>query len=188
MRSESYSVAKILQSPVLLYQLISSLACNPEPIMAEMGFKFADVQGIANLGRRPWSKSAPAWRKTKHGLCLEGICKSPSCVACNKKVIHTHGFTGKSGFVLEEDSPTIKCPMCAKNMDPTTCAFNNCDWKVEGKKWLGYAKGVQRVNEPYQKADDAYFVFDDNVQVNWLSLKIIVLPNGQGCTEPRRLG
>ena len=131
-------------------------------------------------------RKAFPWRRAIHGLCLEGFCRNDNCKACNRKVIHKNGFTGESGFTLEDDSPDVRCPMCAKHVDPTTCAFNNCDWKVEGKKWLGFAERPKRVNEPFKKADDAYYVFDDDVQVNWLTLKITVLPNGQGCTDPLR--
>lgn len=151
--------------------------------MAEMGYKFADVDDIDKLKRREWSSSAPQWRKTEHGLCLEGICKNSCCRAFGSKVIWNCGFTGQSGFVLEEDAPGVKCPICRKFVAPTTCAFNNCDWKVEGKKWISFAEPPTRVNQKFKRADNAYFIFDDNIQVNWLTLKITTVPNGQGCTK-----
>lgn len=61
--------------------------------------------------------------------------------------------------------------------------LNNCDWKVEGKKWLSFEKPPVDVNKEFKRADDAYFVFDDKLQIHWLTLKITIVPNGQGCTR-----
>lgn len=148
------------------------------------GFKFADVSDIKNLGRREWSSSAPEWRQAKPGLCLEGICDTSHCKAYGKMVIMNHGFTKEEGFVLEEESWKLKCPICGLYVEPTTCAFNNCDWKVEGKKFSSLREPPKLVQqERFTRADDAYFVFDDNIKATWLTLKMIAVPNGQGGTS-----
>lgn len=148
-----------------------------------MGFKFVDVSDAKNAGRHEWSLSAPDWRKAQHGLCFEGICTTMSCVAYDEKVIWNAGFTGPSGFVVEEYAPSVCCPICDEQVELTTCAFNNCDWRVEGKKWESFKKPPIPFNGKFNRADDAYFVFDENIRVNWLTLTIVAVPNGQGCTE-----
>lgn len=148
-----------------------------------MGMPFADVANRRKLGRHEWSKTAPEWRKAKPGLCLEGVYTNKDCKADGKKIIYSHGFTGESGFCFENaDGRHVMCPICGQWVNPTTCGFNNCDWKVTGKRWLGMKKGEKEVDGEFQRADNAYYLFDDD-PVQWNALTLIAVRNGEGCKK-----
>ena len=56
------------------------------------GFEIVDVSNGSNLKRQNWVTTAPAWRQTRHGLCLEGVCNNTTCVANGQRVIMPIGY------------------------------------------------------------------------------------------------
>ena len=93
---------------------------------------FCDLED-ADLKEIQWGTpgSAPAWLVASRGLCVEGTCQEKSCVAFGQNVIMGQGF---GDFDLVLDAYKCKCPMCDSNVDPMTCAFNNCNFTWSGTK------------------------------------------------------
>lgn len=144
-----------------------------------MGIDFTDLTKMREgaMKVREWGKNAPTWRRVKNGLCIEGQCRTRSCNAYQKTVICNWGI-GKE-FDLGTHSKYVECPICQQHVNPTTCAFNNCDWTFRGKKWTSYEEGEQRVSEGPFTAGDAYHLFDDKVQTRWCKLKIQTAREGE---------
>ena len=145
-----------------------------------MGIPFVDFTKYPeekNMKVIEWASSAPEWRHTRPGLSVEGNCSTLSCKALGKSTICNWGLGKK--FDLGYDSPKVCCPICNCHVDPTTCAFNNCDWKYSGKTWRSYKEGVKPASGGPYSAGDAYHVFDENVTVNWIDLVIETAPRGQ---------
>ena len=120
-------------------------------------------------------RSIPPWKNVEKGLCFKGTCQNGKCIAHNKTVIYSHGYTDESGFVLENDGHKIKCPECNTCFDPKVWEFKNCRCKVEGKKFLGFAEGSRSVNEPYGNVDNAGKFKPVG---SWLNLKLTAVPLG----------
>ena len=122
---------------------------------------FCDLED-ADLKEIQWGADedeSVAWLVASRGLCVEGTCQEKSCVAFGKNVIMGQGF---GDFDLVLDSYKCKCPMCDSNVDPMTCAFNNCTFT-----WSG-TKAAMKRGEPPIKASmgenktvgDAYFRYE----------------------------
>jgi ubiquitin len=94
---------------------------------------FVDMSNEAGLQRRKFSKSAPKWRKAADGLNLEGLCTNSNCEAHEQMVIMRIGM-GVFDVLLDSNAKTTRCPLCAKFVQPLTCAFSNCEWKWTGLK------------------------------------------------------
>ena len=135
------------------------------------GFKFADLTSNPAVKVVP---KAPAWRQAEPGLCFEGKCTTSSCAAFNKVIIYNCGFTGVSGFVVEDEATDVRCPICHLQVDPTTCAFNNCEWKFSGRTLQWFEE--LRIGEGPYRVGNAYHVFDDDIRAHWLTLKITTTP------------
>ncbi len=153
-----------------------------------MGIKWVDLTRSRDgaMKRREWSSTAPKWRETQHGLCLEGKCTTQSCDAYGSSIICNWGI-GKE-FNLGAHSPNVRCPICNRHVIPATCAFNNCDWKYRGKQWRSYAEGERKVEEGPFQAGNAYYVFDENVTTHWNKLKIETARMGEWCKGGGRAG
>ena len=81
-------------------------------------------------------------------------------------------------FDLVRDADEIKCPICSKEFDPTTCTFCECEYKLEGKKKVnGETSKVstdwKRVEKDYEYYDPAS---DKSGIVKWLMLIIEIRP------------
>ena len=63
--------------------------------------------------------------------------------------------------------------MCRQQVQATTCAFNNCEWKYTGRilEWKTPPRSVGAQDKWYF-ADNGYWVFDENIIANWLELII----------------
>ena len=84
----------------------------------------ADRKGPEKLD---WGDDAPNWRRASPGLCIEGRCANRRCKAYDHTVIMDQGYTK---FDLINDLCMCKCPMCDEGVEPVTCGFNNCEWKM----------------------------------------------------------
>ena len=136
------------------------------------GVPFADVTDQAGPEKFDWSNSAPDWRRANQGLCIEGKCRNRRCEAYGHMVIMNKGFTE---FDLINDGHTCQCPMCEKPVIPVTCGFNNCEWKVIGRKVEKLGQPPKMFRTKWKSAGDAYERFspDKNGKVHFLDLKIL---------------
>ena len=90
---------------------------------------FVDVSDEGVAVTKAWSREAPNWRIAEHGLCLEGVCKNPKCKAFRSPVLCNERF-GAIDMIGHECS----CPICRCIVKPKSCGFNNCAYKICGKK------------------------------------------------------
>lgn len=129
--------------------------------------------------------NAPEWRHVSEGLNLFGTCPNENCVAYNEEVIFmaTYEKTNclqvrkESSFNLNEEIENIKCPMCKKLIDLTTCGFYNCKYQFDGRKKehgdvKNYKSEIQKTEGEYCEYFDVY----KNGKVTWLELKIYIYP------------
>ena len=96
-----------------------------------LGVPFADVTDEAGPVMHEWSREAPPWREAAPGMCLEGECTNQDCEAHMKMVIVEQGYCE---FDYLNDAHMCKCPMCEQPIVPSTCGFNNCQWKFITRK------------------------------------------------------
>ena len=145
-----------------------------------MGTKFADVSNNKGLKRREWSKTAPPWRITKGGLCLEGLCTNNQCKAYNQSVVMPIGYK-TFDMLIDSNETTTKCPICQTYVEPKTCAFSNCWWRYEGIKQneMGQGKPPIKCSNDWQRADNAYHYFDEDKSgiVVWKQLIVEAVRN-----------
>ena len=135
-----------------------------------IGLKFVDVSDDQALQRIGWSRTAPSWRRARHGLCLEGLCKNNQCAAFNRTVIMPVGY--KKFDMLDDSVETItKCPACKKHVTPVTCGFNNCWWRYNGSQNVENSP-ARPCSSDWRQADDAYYRFDEQhgENVSWKKL------------------
>ena len=142
---------------------------------------FADLSG-GKTERLKWSTSAPKWRYTDKGLCIEGSCFNANCQAYNKMVIIQMGI---GSFDLVMDEHQCKCPLCKEYVKPITAAFNNCQYR-----WTGIKSGEKPGDPPitckeenFITVRDEYLRFDEsdkkkggNGMSKWLRLVIHTIP------------
>jgi hypothetical protein len=135
------------------------------------GVEFADVSNANGLKKVEWVNSTSAWRRTVHGLCLEGTCTNTSCEANGKRVIMPIGYR-KFDLISDANESTTKCPICSKYVEPETCGFNNCWWKWSGIKQVKKGEAPVRCSGDWKYADDAFHYFDDDETgtVTWRQL------------------
>ncbi|CAF2093859.1 unnamed protein product [Rotaria magnacalcarata] len=145
-----------------------------------LGARFADVSNAASVQRLEWSKTAPHWRRTRCGLCLEGICINEQCKAFNQQVIMPVGYR-KFDILLDLDDVTTVCPICKSFVQPITCGFNNCWWRFQGiKKAENDARAApKKCSSEWKQADNAYHCFEQSVSgtVTWNQLIIEATKN-----------
>ena len=154
------------------------LSINSRSGFAFTGTKFANVSNKEGLKRMTWATSAPRWRTTIHGLCLEGLCANKQCEAYQKQVIIPIGFRIFDILVDPSEMPTV-CPICKNYVDPQTCSFNNCWWKYEGIKQDEIGKPAKKCSSNWQYADNAYHYFDQEISgtVVWKRLIVEAVQN-----------
>lgn len=132
---------------------------------------FADISDSSKMETTAWSTSAPDWRVTQNGLCIEGYCQNPTCKAKGRMVICNQRM---GTFDLVLDAHNVKCPKCHKHVVPETCAFNNCEWRYTGIKVgaLGVPEPVKSLE--WALAGDEYQRFKSNGEdkVDWSRLLI----------------
>lgn len=125
-----------------------------------------------------FSKDAPKWRIVENGLNIFGICKYKKCEAFKKEVIYTTNLTENGlNFNLSEEIANIKCPICKKIIITKTCGFWDCEYQFQGKKIEdGEIKSFE--TKPKETCEGKFEYFDpfENGEVQWLELKIYVLP------------
>ncbi|CAF3889705.1 unnamed protein product [Adineta steineri] len=137
-----------------------------------IGLKFVDVSDNQALKRTAWSKTAPRWRRTRHGLSLEGLCKNKKCEAYNSTVIMPVGY--KKVDMLDESLDEItKCPLCKGYVTAVTCGFNNCWWRYDGVQSCKDGPS-KRCSSDWREADDAYHRFNEyqDETVTWKKLTL----------------
>ncbi|CAF3105601.1 unnamed protein product [Rotaria socialis] len=136
----------------------------------KFGKTFIDLTKGNSPKRMEWSSSAPNWRIARPGICLEGKCSNPYCLAHEQLVIINIGI--REFDLLTESYKISKCPECSKYVEPATCAFNNCMWRWKGLKQSKIDAAPTEVSEDWKLADNAYHRFDETVNggVMWLQL------------------
>lgn len=138
-----------------------------------MGVKFVEISNSNGLKRKNWSKTAPSWRRTRYGLCLEGLCTNKQCEAHNRRVIMPIGYMAFN-ITTDASETTTKCPSCKQYVEPITCGFNNCWWRYNGIKQNEKGKSPIKCSGNWQQTDDAYHYFDEGASgiVVWKQLII----------------
>jgi hypothetical protein len=140
--------------------------------MGNLGVPFVDVSNGVGLKRIQFSDTAPSWRFVSPGICLEGKCTNTLCVAHQQEVIINIGFKTLN-ILTGINANTSKCPVCLRYVEPSTCAFNRCQWRWWGTKRP--ESGSPPVEIPpcdWKQADHAYYYFDEKTSgtVVWLEL------------------
>ncbi|CAG8616156.1 8646_t:CDS:2, partial [Ambispora leptoticha] len=127
--------------------------------------------------KREWSEDAPRWRVAIGGLNLEGWCRNSSCSAYGGLVVHRWGFKNSGLFSYHDNEHECKCPLCDNYVQPITCGFTNCEWKVSGSKKNYPGDEPRKVDTDWQVAlDDGYTTFEDKLTelARWDNLQIRV--------------
>ena len=135
------------------------------------GVEFTDITDEEGSQKLEWSKKAPDWRRASCGLCIEGKCANRKCEAYDCMVIMNEGYTD---FDLINDSYLCKCPICCEGVIPITCGFNNCEWKIIGRK-VELGKPPQMFKTDWKSVGDFYERFspEKSGKANFVALKII---------------
>ena len=147
------------------------------------GLSFVDIDADAAPKAISWAKTGPRWRVAKPGLCIEGVCKKRGCRAFRKTVVMNFGFTYLN---LVSRSHECLCPECRGHVEPDTCAFNNCYWKIFGQKRESPEQSPTAVVIPERHADDVYHRFESETsgKAQWLSLVLITYKsNAEYCWD-----
>ena len=110
------------------------------------------------------SDHGPSWRRASPGLCLDGVCLDVSCQAFEHKVIINQGI-GQFNVLTNSTVTTSQCPLCQSVVQPTTCAFNQCSWRL-----IGTRDGHPSTTE-WQDATRDYHRWTDNF-ASWTQLTI----------------
>ena len=143
---------------------------------------FVDITDEGNAVTRAWPQEAPEWRIAQPGLCLEGLCRNPSCAAYGKQVLCNAHFGA-----LDICGHVCRCPACRADVKPMTCGFNNCAYKICGKKVGGdpVSTGFKCVGNEFKHFDGA-----SSGAAEWERLMIVTRPilehtkvtNGSTCS------
>src|SRR4051812_32579350 len=93
-----------------------------------------------------------------------GECENVSCKAYGSRVIHKWGFKNSGVFNYHDNEHECKCPLCSEYVQPITCGFANCDWKVSGSKKHKHGQKSEKIDTNWQVAlDNGYTTFEDNL-------------------------
>ena len=95
------------------------------------GIDMADISNEKGLVRGNYDKEVPKWNYITTGLNVTGKCENNLCEAYGEEVDCKIGL---GTFDLIGDCDQVKCPMCKKEIEPLTCTFCECQYKIEGKK------------------------------------------------------
>ena len=137
------------------------------------GIVMADISNEKGIVLCNYSKNAAKWNIIIKGLNVDGICKNEKCEAYNQEVDCPIGI---GSFDLVRDADRIKCPICHNEIDPTTCVFCKCEYKLEGKKKLNGK--TERVSTNWKRVEKDYEYYDPQKSgiVRWLMLIIETKP------------
>ena len=133
------------------------------------GIDMADISNKEGLVAKNYSNKAKKWNIITEGLNVTGICKTQGCEAYDKKVDCQIGL---GTFDLVRNADEVRCPMCQNEIEPLTCCFCECEYKMEGKKKVNGK--TERVNTDWKRVEKDYEYYDPNKSgiVNWLMLII----------------
>ena len=139
----------------------------------DFGIDMADISNEKGLVRCNYGKNAAKWNIIKKGLNVDGICKNEKCEAYNQEVDCPIGI---GSFDLVRYADRIKCPICNNEIDPTTCVFCECEYKLEGKKKLNGK--TEHVSTNWKRVEKDYEYYDPKKSgiVRWLMLIIETKP------------
>ena len=132
------------------------------------GIDMADISNEEGLVKKNYGK-APKWNYITKGLNVTGKCENNKCEAYGQEVDCKIGL---GIFDLVGDCDQVKCPMCQKEIEPLTCTFCECQYKIEGKKKIDGE--TTQVNSPWKRVEKDYEYYDPNKSgiVKWLKLII----------------
>ena len=149
----------------LFRKLGMSYSGAPSPI----GLDMADISNREGLVEGNYNSSAPDWRLVTKGLNVSGICQNSSCRANGEEVGCQIGF---GSFDLVSDCDEVKCPMCKKEIEPITCIFAECQYRMEGKKKENGE--TKKVNTDWKRVAKDFEYYDPIKSgiVRWLKLTI----------------
>jgi ubiquitin-large subunit ribosomal protein L40e len=119
-------------------------------------YDFDNANGAKN--RKQWSSDAPKSRVHWAGANLIGTCENSECEFYGRRVVSGlgHGkFTIIKNNRYEVDA---KCPICKKSIVPKTCAFNNCYYRVKGRKSDG---GATLVKSSWRRVGDECLICEE---------------------------
>ena len=137
------------------------------------GIDMADISNKSGLVQNYYSKNAAKWNEITKGLNVSGICQNQNCEAYNKEV---DCKIGMKTINLVENADEIRCPMCNREIEPTTCTFCECEYRMEGKKKEnGQTKYVRTYWKRVEK-DYEYYEPSKSGIVRWLMLIIETRP------------
>ena len=119
------------------------------------GLDMADISNREGLVEGNYNSSAPDWRIVTKGLNVRGICQNSSCRANGEEVGCQIGF---GSFDLVSDCDEVKCPMCKKEIEPITCIFAECQYRMEGKKKVNGE--TQKVNTDWKRVAKDFEYYD----------------------------
>lgn len=125
------------------------------------------VQHTPVLAAQSDDDDGPAWRRATPGLCLDGFCLNVKCAALQHRVISSQGL-GQFQLVTDSSVATAACPLCGATVQPTTCAFNRCSWRVSGAK---RDAPTTNVTTEWQNSADDYHRWADELSA-WTQLTI----------------
>ena len=137
------------------------------------GISMADISNQKGLITKNYSSNAKKWNLLIKGLNVTGNCQNSSCEAYDKEV---DCQIGMGSFDLVRDADQIKCPMCHEEIDPITCTFCKCQYKLEGKKKENGK--TQKIETSWKRVEKDYEYYDPGMSgtVLWLMLIIETKP------------
>ena len=144
------------------------------------GLKFVDPSN-ASVKQIGLSKKAPKWRIISKGLNLFGICKNKKCDAFKNEVVFKtlDGEIQQEGYIFDmiESRSKIRCPICNKIFDPTTCGFYKCEYQFIGEK-LEDGENASYDSKTRETKGNTVEYYDPKKgdEARWFKLKIYVLP------------
>jgi hypothetical protein len=116
------------------------------------------------------------WRRFAPGLSLLGICINSECDAYQKEVIIPIGL--KNFDVLTDaDASTTICPKCKHYVETSKLGFNECQWRIYGKKQTRPSQAPISFSEDWIQTH-GYALFEYGLQegVTWRQLIVETRP------------
>jgi hypothetical protein len=133
----------------------------------------ADISNKKGLVEGYYNNAAPDWRTVIKGLNVSGKCQNNNCRACGKNVDCKIGF---GTFDLVRDCDQVRCPICNKEMEPITCIFAECQYKMDGKKKINGETVPVKTSWKRVEKDYEYYDPQKSGIVRWLMLIIETKP------------
>ena len=108
------------------------------------GIDMADISNEKGLIENNYGKNAKKWNYIIKGLNITGKYENEGCEAYNLEVDCQIGL-GK--FDLVRDADEINCPMCKNLIQPITCTFCKCNYRLDGKKRFKKENGKLKIEK-----------------------------------------